>query len=95
MVPFWVSNIIRHLLFKVPKKDHNFDNYPYKTTSQTMKPERHGLPHRMENSIIVRATLQSKDMPGRNSRIRAAGLGLKKRGLDNSNRVWGPIILSL
>ena len=27
-VPFWVPIIIRHLLFRVPKKA-NFDNYPY------------------------------------------------------------------
>ena len=27
-VPFWVLNIIRHLIFMVPKRDHNFDNYP-------------------------------------------------------------------
>ena len=27
-VPFWVPIIIRHLLFKVPKMDHNFDNHP-------------------------------------------------------------------
>ena len=29
MVPFWVLNIIRHLIFKVPKRDPNFDNHPY------------------------------------------------------------------
>ena len=28
MVPSWVPIIIRHLLFRVPKRDHNFDNYP-------------------------------------------------------------------
>ena len=33
MVPFWVPIIIRHLLFRVPKRDHNFDNYPYDVTS--------------------------------------------------------------
>ena len=27
--PFWVLIIIRHLIFRVPKKGHNFDNYPY------------------------------------------------------------------
>ena len=31
MVPFWVPIIIRHLIFRVPKKkDHNSDNHPYK-----------------------------------------------------------------
>ena len=29
MVPFWVSIVIRHLLSRVPKRDHNFDNHPY------------------------------------------------------------------
>ena len=28
MVPFWVPNIVRHLIFRVPKRDHNFDNHP-------------------------------------------------------------------
>ena len=28
MVPFWVLHIIRHLLFRVPKRDPNFDNHP-------------------------------------------------------------------
>ena len=27
--PFLVPIIIRHLMFRVPKKDHNFDNHPY------------------------------------------------------------------
>ena len=27
-VLFWVLIIIRHLLFRVPKRDLNFDNYP-------------------------------------------------------------------
>ena len=30
MVPFWVPTIIRHLLFRLPKKRHNFDNHPDK-----------------------------------------------------------------
>ena len=29
MVPFWVPIILRHLIFRVPKKGHNFDNHPY------------------------------------------------------------------
>ena len=30
MVPFWIPIIIRHLIFRVPKKiDHNFDNHPH------------------------------------------------------------------
>ena len=28
-VPFGVPIIIRHLLFRVPKRDPNFDNHPY------------------------------------------------------------------
>ena len=28
MVPFWVLSIIRHLLFRGPKRDHNLDNHP-------------------------------------------------------------------
>ena len=27
--PFWIPTIIRHLIFRVPKKDRNFDNHPY------------------------------------------------------------------
>ena len=30
MVPFWVPSIIRHLAFRGARKDHNFDNHPYK-----------------------------------------------------------------
>ena len=29
MVPFWIPTIIPHRIFRVPKKDHNFDNHPY------------------------------------------------------------------
>ena len=29
MVPVWVPIIIRHLLFRAPKRDFNFDNYPF------------------------------------------------------------------
>ena len=29
MVPFWIPIIIRHLIFSVPKRDHNFDNHPH------------------------------------------------------------------
>ena len=28
MGPFWIPIIIRHLVFRVPKRDHNFDNHP-------------------------------------------------------------------
>ena len=28
MVPFWVLRIIRHLVFRGPKRDHNLDNHP-------------------------------------------------------------------
>ena len=28
MAPFGVPNIVRHLLPRVPKTDHNFDNHP-------------------------------------------------------------------
>ena len=33
--PFWVSIIIRHLLFRVSKGGHNFDNYPYGVIKST------------------------------------------------------------
>ena len=29
MGPFWIPVIIRHLIFRVPKRDHNLDNHPY------------------------------------------------------------------
>ena len=29
MVTFFVLIIIRHLVFRRPKRDHNFDNHPY------------------------------------------------------------------
>ena len=29
MVPFWIPIKIRLLIFRVPKKGHNFDNHPY------------------------------------------------------------------
>ena len=28
MVPFWIPTTIRHLIFRVPKRDRNFDNHP-------------------------------------------------------------------
>ena len=28
MVPSWIPTIMRHLIFRVPKKSHNFDNHP-------------------------------------------------------------------
>ena len=31
MVPFWVPLIIWHLIFRIPKRDNNFDNHPYVT----------------------------------------------------------------
>ena len=34
-VPFWVPMIIRHLRFRVSKKDLNFDNYPHDQRAQT------------------------------------------------------------
>ena len=30
--PFLVPGIIRHLVFRGPKRDHNFDNHPYMGT---------------------------------------------------------------
>ena len=38
MVPFWVLNIVRHLIFRVPKKerDHNFDNHPCAFLAQNL-----------------------------------------------------------
>ena len=30
MVPFWIPIIIRHLIFRDPKRDHNVDNHPYR-----------------------------------------------------------------
>ena len=30
MVPSWIPSIIRHLIFRVPKRDHNIDNHPYR-----------------------------------------------------------------
>ena len=29
MVPFWIPIIIRHRIFRVLQRDHNFDNHPY------------------------------------------------------------------
>ena len=28
MVPFWLPIIVPHLIFRVPKTDHKFDNHP-------------------------------------------------------------------
>ena len=27
---FWIPSIIRHLIFRVPQRDHNFDNHPFR-----------------------------------------------------------------
>ena len=38
-IPFWVLTIIRHLVFRVPKRDHNFDNnYPCSLTLKGLNP---------------------------------------------------------
>ena len=29
MVPFWIPNIISHLISRYPKRDSNFDNPPF------------------------------------------------------------------
>ena len=29
MALFWIPIIIRHLIFRVPKMEHNFENHPY------------------------------------------------------------------
>ena len=29
MVLFWILSIVRHTVFRDPKRDHNFDNHPY------------------------------------------------------------------
>ena len=29
MVLFWIPIIMRHLIFRVPKRDHSFDNHPH------------------------------------------------------------------
>ena len=26
---FWIPIILRHLIFRVPRRDHHFDNHPY------------------------------------------------------------------
>ena len=36
MVPFWVLNIIRHLVFRGPKGDH-FDNHPYELPTEIVR----------------------------------------------------------
>ena len=41
MVPFGVLGITRHLLFRDPKKNHNFDSLPYRM--HTKKPDRSSL----------------------------------------------------
>ena len=37
-VPFGVPITIRHLLFRVSKRDHNFDNYPYRDSCESLVP---------------------------------------------------------
>ena len=34
MVPFWVLSIIRHLVFRIPKREHNFENHPYRVLNR-------------------------------------------------------------
>ena len=36
LVPFWGPIIIRQLLFRVPKRDHNFDNHSYEVQPSTL-----------------------------------------------------------
>ena len=47
MVPFWIPSIIRHLVYRGPKKgDHNFDNHPYSWPMEQTPPESNRGIHR-------------------------------------------------
>ena len=37
MVRFWMPIIIRHLIFRVPKRDHNFGNHPHTTITHMFR----------------------------------------------------------
>ena len=52
MVPLWIPIIIRHLLFRVPKKGHNFDNHPYILEPYSLRFEAHDV----DVSIEARAS---------------------------------------
>ena len=43
MVPFWILNIIRHLIFTGRKGDHNFDNHPYTKSFKNLSIQAHAF----------------------------------------------------
>ena len=40
MLPFSIPIIIRHPIFRVPKRDHHFDNHPHGSEVKDLKAKR-------------------------------------------------------
>ena len=43
-VPFWIPTMIRHLIFRVRQKIHNFDNHPHAGQGQHPSSQAHSFP---------------------------------------------------
>ena len=43
MVPVWIPIIIRHLIFRVPKKDQTFGDHPYVVGEHKARPNQWSL----------------------------------------------------
>ena len=50
MAPFRVPIIIRHLIFRYPKRDHNFDNHPYTESKNEAQWQSSGVPEMLPKS---------------------------------------------
>ena len=61
-IPFWVPIRIRHLIFRVPKKDHNFDNYPYSSREVGLR----GL-HAIRSELKLRHLMRKNLNPEKTS----------------------------
>ena len=59
MVPFWVPIIVRHLIFRVPKRDHNFDNHTFAVNKKDYNAPSFGLHGGWLSDTVMRCALRA------------------------------------
>ena len=63
MVPFGIPIIMRHVIFRVPKRDHNFDNHPHTPRTCRQPPRKWGNKTRR---VVITYVESSQANPGGN-----------------------------
>ena len=84
MIP--IPIILRHLIFRVPRKDHNFDNHPHRLGAAAMKALHAGLDPKQSFRRAIQGyscypNLQPSNLKSQTLRVRVEGLGLRFIGL--------------